>query len=185
MITKAEIRGTVERYLLRFPDERRGLWRLTRSLVNEADLTSRKEFGGHVTTGAVIIGPTWQVLHVRHRALDRWLLPGGHLEPKDTSLLGATLRELDEETGMAGVAVEPIPNFEVVPLDVDVHPIPPSPDREEPEHWHFDFRHVFRASSLLVELQENELTDHRWLPLERVANVKLARKLGDLRDQCL
>ena len=37
---------------------------------------------------------------IRHKTLDKWLLPGGHIEPEDSSLLGASLRELEEEAGI-------------------------------------------------------------------------------------
>ncbi|WP_406403626.1 NUDIX domain-containing protein [Streptomyces sp. NBC_00879] len=51
--------------------------------------------------------PTGRVLHIKHRALNRWLLPGGHLEPDDTSLLAAAQRELTEETGIPASVVLP------------------------------------------------------------------------------
>jgi 8-oxo-dGTP pyrophosphatase MutT (NUDIX family) len=51
--------------------------------------------------------PDGRVLHVKHLALNRWLLPGGHLEAEDSSLLAAAQRELTEETGIPASAVIP------------------------------------------------------------------------------
>jgi 8-oxo-dGTP pyrophosphatase MutT (NUDIX family) len=180
-IATEEVRRTIDRYLVQFPDEREILGRLVQAIVRGAAVASRREFRGHLTAGAVVVDPLWRVLHVKHRVLDRWLMPGGHLEPQDSSLLGGALRELHEETGITAAALDPVPEFEVLPLDIDTHAIPGRRDREEPEHWHFDFRHVFRTCSPSVELQEAEVTGYRWLPLAEVAGPRLARKLEVLR----
>jgi 8-oxo-dGTP pyrophosphatase MutT (NUDIX family) len=145
-------------------------------------LASRTEFRGHLTAGAVIVDPLWRVLHVKHKALDRWLMPGGHLELQDRSLMAAALRELHEETGITAAALDPVPGFEVEPLDIDTHAIPGRRKSGEPEHWHFDVRHVFRTCSPWVELQQAEVTGYRWLPLAEVGAPRLAGKLGILRE---
>ena len=181
MISVSEIREALERYLMRLPGERQALWPLTKSIAEGAQLTLRTEFGGHVTTGAVVLDPAWRVLHVKHRALGHWLLPGGHLERQDESLMDATLRELHEETGIGVAAVQPLSEFEGVPLDIDIHRIPCRFEMDEPEHWHFDFRHVFKTSSGSVVLHMGELTDYRWLPVERMSASRLAVKLKGLQ----
>jgi 8-oxo-dGTP pyrophosphatase MutT (NUDIX family) len=183
-IAAEEVRHTIDRYLVQFPDERENVWRLVQAIVRGTAVASRREFRGHLTAGAVVVDPHWRVLHVKHGALHRWLMPGGHIEPQDSSLLGGALRELHEETGITAGALDPVPKFEVLPLDIDTHTIPGRRDTQEPEHWHFDFRHVFRSCSLAVELQEAEVTGYRWLPLAEVAAPRLARKLEVLRGTC-
>ena len=42
-----------------------------------------------------------RVLLVHHARLDRWLLPGGHVEPEDGCVEDAARREVIEETGVA------------------------------------------------------------------------------------
>jgi 8-oxo-dGTP pyrophosphatase MutT (NUDIX family) len=182
-IAAEEVRRMIDRYLVQFPDERRDLWRLLHAIAEGASLVSRSESRGHLTAGAVVVDPLWRVLQVKHRALDRWLMPGGHLEPKDRSIMGGALRELHEETRITAAALEPVPEFEVVPLDIDIHVIPGRRENEEPEHWHFDFRHVFRTCSPSVELQKGEVTGYRWLPLEKVGAPRLAKKLEILKER--
>ncbi|WTO36408.1 NUDIX domain-containing protein [Streptomyces achromogenes] len=52
-------------------------------------------------TGAALVRPDGRVLTIEHRALRKWLLPGGHVEAEDTSLRDAALRELAEETNQS------------------------------------------------------------------------------------
>src|SRR5437870_3623790 len=95
-----EVLAVANRYLTRFPEERGDLRLLLQAIDEEYDLTSRREFRGHVTCGVVIIDERWRVLHVEHRVLGRWLLPGGHVDHGDSSLLDAALRELQEEPAL-------------------------------------------------------------------------------------
>jgi 8-oxo-dGTP pyrophosphatase MutT (NUDIX family) len=180
-ISNGQLRELTSRYLARFPDERENLVPLLLAVERTGDLTSRSELRGHVTCGAVLLDDRWRVLHVEHRALGQLLLPGGHVEPGDDSLFGAALRELREETGIrADGLVSPTP-YESAPLDVDVHFIPANRTKGEPAHRHFDFRHLFRGSQVPLRLQGAEVTGARWLPLEAMAQGRLAQKLRDLR----
>ena len=75
---------------------------------------------GHMTASAVVLSPDrTQLLLVFHRRLGRWLQPGGHVEPKDASILETALREVAEETcATVDAAIEP------VLAGIDVHEIP-------------------------------------------------------------
>ncbi|WP_321170723.1 NUDIX domain-containing protein [Embleya scabrispora] len=69
-----------------------------------------------------------QVLFVRHLALDAWLLPGGHPEPTGTTLIGAAMRELAEETGIRFDLVVPLRDD---PVHIDIHSIPANAGKGE------------------------------------------------------
>ena len=92
---------------------------------------------GHVTASAIVLTPDSQsVLLVYHERLERWLQPGGHLEPSDRSLTDAARREVLEETGIdLGDAAATL-------ISLDVHEIPAA--RSEPPHLHHDFMFRFR-----------------------------------------
>src|SRR5947209_18930392 len=62
---------------------------------------SREQFTpGHITCTGLVLAPDGErVLLVHHRRLDRWLLPGGHVEPSDAAIADAARRWVVEETG--------------------------------------------------------------------------------------
>ncbi|MGW1493878.1 NUDIX hydrolase [Streptomyces sp. NPDC002402] len=175
-ITPDHIRKTLDDYLDAHPDEKWQLAVIAELLDTAADLTSRKEFRGHVTAGAILTDPTGRVLHIKHRALNRWLLPGGHLEPDDTSLLAAAQRELTEETGIPASVVIPTSHR---PLHIDAHPIPANPTKGEPDHQHYDFRFHFHTSADVVELQTEEVTAAAWHHADTIENETLRTRILD------
>ncbi|MFC4561101.1 NUDIX hydrolase [Nocardiopsis mangrovi] len=110
-----------------------------------------------------------------HRALDTWLLPGGHIERDDTRLIDAALRELTEETGISASAISPTGTR---PLHIDVHPIPANDAKGEPEHRHIDFRFLFRTSADVGELQTEEVLDAAWRATGSIADETLRNRIA-------
>lgn len=171
MIGNHDIAKTVEDYLDHHPGDKPGLDPLLDALDNSEPLATRTRLAGHVTCGAVVLNEEGKVLHIWHRALDRLLLPGGHTEPDDTSLTVAAIREFAEETGLDPHHLAAIGEG---PIHIEVHRIPDSPAKGEPEHWHADFRYAFTyAGEASLALQDEEVTDAVWVPVEEIADRTL------------
>ena len=101
---------------------------------------------GHITTSGMVLSPDRRrVLLVHHRRLERWLLPGGHVEPGDATITDAARREVIEETGA-------ILSLGGTLAGADVHGIPPK--RGEPYHLHHDL--LFAFDALAEEIQVSE-----------------------------
>ena len=131
---------------------------------------SRNQFEpGHFTASAFVLCPRKErLLLIFHDKLERWLQPGGHIDPEDTSILGAALRELREETGLRNHEVQAWPDQI---LDVDVHVIPPNPKKNEPSHRHFDIRILFFANTNLAEAG-SDARDVQWVDIGDVDGVE-------------
>lgn len=103
---------------------------------------SRSQFApGHITCTGVVLHPDRDAfLLVHHRRLNRWLLPGGHVEKEDRDIWDTARREVIEETG---AILKPCASPMLA--GIDVHGIPPK--RGEPYHLHHDLIFAFQAAS--------------------------------------
>jgi 8-oxo-dGTP pyrophosphatase MutT (NUDIX family) len=179
-ITISNIATTVSRYLDTYPAEKTGLEPLLTVLDTGGEgILSRAGRPGHLTCSAAVLDGRGEVLMVKHRILDMWLIPGGHIEPGDDSLLRAALRELDEETGVTWEDIAELPDADVLPIDIDVHTIPANPAKSEPEHWHADFRYVIKADRPdTIAIQAEEVSGYSWLMPSLLHHRRLAAKIA-------
>jgi 8-oxo-dGTP pyrophosphatase MutT (NUDIX family) len=145
----------------------------------------RRVAEGHLTGSAVTVSADGRsVLLLHHRKLDRWLQPGGHGDPGETTGEEVALREAREETGIRGLFLHPTAPR---PLDVDVHDIPARGD--EPAHEHLDLRYLVVApKNAVVAPDLAELREIRWVSWDEVDSLEpdpgLRRALRKARALC-
>ena len=85
----------------------------------------------HLTASALVVSSRGVILH-RHRSLNIWVQPGGHVDPGEEPA-AAALRETAEETGLAARHLDA-----TRPYHVDVHPGPRG-------HTHYDLQYLLAA----------------------------------------
>ncbi len=112
----------------------------------------------HVTASAIVVGELGVVLH-RHKRLDIWLQPGGHIDAKETPW-DAAAREAREETGLPVEAGEPVDRL----THVDVHPGPRG-------HTHLDLRYQLTAPPDQPAPPEGESQDVRWFSWAEAVSI--------------
>ena len=114
---------------------------------------------GHFTASGFVRSPDRSaVLLIEHRGLQRWLQPGGHVDPDDPGPLAAAMREIVEETGCADLAP-----FADGLFGIDVHDIPARHD--EPPHRHYDLQFAFQALSGRLD-PSDEVAAASWVALD-------------------
>ncbi|WP_227980334.1 NUDIX hydrolase [Nocardia spumae] len=118
----------------------------------------REHAPGHITASAVVFSADErEVLLTLHPRVGRWIQLGGHCEPADETVVDAALREATEESGIAGLVVEP------GLYGAQAHPITCSlgvPTR------HLDLLFKIRAPRGAVPVRSSESTDLRWWPVD-------------------
>jgi 8-oxo-dGTP pyrophosphatase MutT (NUDIX family) len=140
-------------------------------LASSPEPFSRRQFNpGHITCTGLVLSPGQdRILLVLHRRLQRWLLPGGHVEPDDLSVADAGRREVVEETGAILRADSQAPLVGVL-VGVDVHGIPMR--RDEPFHLHHDLIFRFQAASDAFHTSE-EVREVAWCEVAEFERYQL------------
>lgn len=122
---------------------------------------TRAHLAGHFTGSAFVVSADGQrALLLHHSKLQRWLQPGGHADG-DTDLASVALREAEEETGLAGLRVD------ADIFDLDRHTIPAR--GAEPEHQHWDVRHLVRCTSDETPRINSESKAFAWRDIAELA----------------
>lgn len=134
---------------------------------------SREQYlPGHVTASAFVINAARDaLLLILHGKLQRWLQPGGHVEPDDLDVLAAARREVREEVGLEAVELLG-PGI----LDVDVHEIPAR--NGAPAHRHFDIRFLFSTAADSFQAG-SDARAAQWVPIAELLRGASARYPSD------
>ena len=118
---------------------------------------------GHITASCWIVSPDGKsCLLTHHRKLGRWLQLGGHCDG-DPNVIGAALREAEEESGLRGFTLASSGIY-----DLDIHIIPAR--KREPAHLHYDVRfalHAPIAGQLRISEESHDLA---WVNIDKLAD---------------
>lgn len=150
------------------PDPAQEAWRseYVDHLRAEVDGVWKSCFPTHLTAGALVLSADGsQVLLNLHRKARRWFAFGGHLEPGDSTLAGAALREATEESGLGGLVVDP------APVHLSAHTVDFCDPRGTVRH--LDVRFLARlgtpeSSGTGAPVVSDESLDVRWFDVDEV-----------------
>ena len=135
--------------------------RLVSPLSEHADPT-------HITGSAIVVGDRGVVLH-RHKRLNMWLQPGGHIEDGEVPA-EAALREAREETGLEVRHPSSGPWL----VHLDVHPGPRG-------HTHLDVRYVVYAEDAEPAPAAGESQEVAWFGWDEAIELADVGLVGALR----
>jgi 8-oxo-dGTP pyrophosphatase MutT (NUDIX family) len=133
-------------------------------LAARTDAMTRACRPDHLTASTLVTTPDGsRVLLTLHAKAQSWFQFGGHCEPDDLTLAGAALREATEESGLAGLVIDP------VPVQLSEHPVPfcggPPAAGERVVH-HLDVRFLAVAADDGSHTVSDESLDVRWWPAD-------------------
>jgi 8-oxo-dGTP pyrophosphatase MutT (NUDIX family) len=119
---------------------------------------TRAHRAGHVTASALVVDGDGRLLLCLHGRLGKWMQLGGHCEPGDATLAEAALREATEESGIAGLTLDPDP------IDVDVHDVRCGAGDGTPAgpSTHYDVRFLVRCAAGATEQISDESAALEW-----------------------
>ena len=161
MNAQAPLAAAFAAYARRHPGEAGAAAQFQALLREPGDPFVRERLAGHFTASAWLLDRAGtRVLLTHHRKLGIWVQLGGHADG-DRDLARVALREAEEESGLAGLRVEP----EI--FDLDRHWIPEH--KGVPGHWHYDVRHVVHAGDGEAFVVGEESHDLAWRDIRAIA----------------
>jgi 8-oxo-dGTP pyrophosphatase MutT (NUDIX family) len=113
----------------------------------------------HLTASTLVLSAdAGSVLLTLHAKARRWFQLGGHVEPGDATLADAALREAREESGLAMLALDPLP------VQLSEHAVPFCGVHGDVHHLDVRFLAVAPAGATVAVSEES--LEVRWWPAE-------------------
>ncbi len=174
---------SLEKYVAKYPEKE--IIDLLTLVKSHDKIIERENRSGHITVSGLVLYHN-SLLLIFHKKLQRYLQPGGHLEGGST-LIQAAQREVLEETGIHTIPYTSEDTDLVVPIHIDIHTIPYSEKKNEPEHFHYDMMFLLIAQNTTINLQESEVSGYKWVdlnsPFEDTGIKNAVNKIRELHIQ--
>lgn len=159
------------------PDERFEQTAWLALLASTGDgLLRREQTPAHLTASAAVLSPDGaQTCLVFHHRMRKWVQPGGHFDPDDTSGPQAAAREVLEETGLSGRVLGG-------PVLLSRHPAPCAPGVVD---WHLDLQYLM-LTEVRTPTPSDESPQVQWWPVEALPDnlasgvPELVRRAGQV-----
>ena len=157
---KKDLQAEVANYIDQYPNEA-APQRVLKFLREEINLFGRDSKIGHITCSSWVLNyERTHALLVYHRHLNRWIQPGGHVEPFEKPRQGA-LREAMEESGISDLRLLDQKLFHVSIMNFPK-------GKDGPSHLHFDLRYLIQAPKAASLSAPEEVGGAKWVPLNRL-----------------
>jgi 8-oxo-dGTP pyrophosphatase MutT (NUDIX family) len=141
-------------------------------------------------TATVYILDNKKVLLIHHKKLQKWLPPGGHMDPNETPP-EAAIREAKEETGL-DVKLTLQENVWITRWNANSFARPYLCLLEEipafgntPAHQHIDFIYVAEPTGGALTHNSKETKDIRWFTLEEIESLQSDHEIFEETKQTL
>ncbi|MCH1408572.1 MAG: NUDIX hydrolase, partial [Verrucomicrobiales bacterium] len=143
-----------------------------------SDCFDRSLNEGHITGSAWIVDSSGtNTLLTHHRKLGIWLQLGGHADG-ESDVLSVAMDEAVEESGLTSLEVVCEEIF-----DLDVHGIPAR--KNEPAHFHYDVRFLFRQTGAEDYIVSEESHDLAWVPMAELESYTCEWSMRRMRDKAV
>lgn len=144
---------------------------------NEYELCDRRNFAGHITVSAIIVHiRSREVLLLHHKTFDRWMLPGGHMDWEEKSIVAALQHEVSKKTGLQSEQLLPLNRDKGVQycISINSQTIPANKTKDEPSHYHFDFRFIFGyTGDKDIDIDRDMTTDYQWVSVDNLGELDI------------
>lgn len=135
----------------------------------------------HFTVSVFVIDKfvaNFNILLIHHLKFDKWMVPGGHIEPHENQI-EASRREVEEETGIAfdfftfkGPILHPSDSEPLLSPEFFFEQLIPANSKQS-EHYHLDFNYlgIYKSGELNRNLKETKGLE--WVNIESLDELDM------------
>lgn len=164
----------LKKYIPYNEDEKINVQKTLQFLLTNSNCYDRSNLFGHISASAFVVDREGNILLNQHKIINMWFQFGGHCDG-ETDCISVAKRELMEESGIENCEI-----YQNSIFDVDCHIIPANPNKNEPEHYHYDIRFLFITNQKNFKIT-HESNNIKWFTIDEAFKVVDKQDIGICR----